>query len=1030
MIKRQLSAAFVFTLLLAAIGLPTQAQNGKAKKNADETPQWIWLGQPKDGQTVYFRHVFEVTGKLAAKNGALLTASCDNQLTVFINGKQVGKSNEWNEPVRVDVTAELKTGKNIIAIEGKNDGGIAAMVAMLKLTTADKETTTIVSDTSWLASDKGAANWNALDFDAKGFAAATTIAKLGAGPWGNVFTGAAASDGGRAVTAGSATPADSLKLLPGFKAELIHSVPKGEQGSWVNLCVDHKGRLIASNQNGMLYRITVDSPSKGEVKIEPIEVYIMENDKDGKPQRKGQPIGKAHGLCWAFDSLYVVICDGGGIGNGLYRLRDTNNDDQLDHAELLMALQGGGEHGPHAIKLGPDGYLWVMAGNHTNPPKGLLATSPVKNFAEDQLLPRNPDGNGHATGRMAPGGWICKIDKDGKEWSMHSSGFRNQFDYDWNSDGEIFTYDADMEYDTGVPWFRPTRVNHCISGAEFGWRYGTGKWPEYYADSFGAVINIGRGCPTGVTAGTGAKFPVKYQKAIYILDWTFGKLYAIHLQPSGASYTATSEVFVEGKPLPLTDAIVGADGALYFTIGGRGTQSGLYRVTYEGDESTALASKGENPIGKEDRALRRKLESFHGKQDAAAVEFAWPHLNSSDRAIRYAARIAIEWQEPSTWLSKAFEETKPSAVITSMLAVARTNDKALLGKAIASLNKLNLARLTEEQQLDALRAYGLCFIRLGGELTKQHSAGEPDAALAAAVAKKIAPLFPGNSELVNREAASLLIYLSDAKIVSKAIAHMSNLVTQEDQFYYAYVLRAAKAGWTPALRTAHFSWMNLASSKYSGGNSFKKFIEQARRDAQATMTDEEKTSLAAVIKGETSVDVVKDTKPRQYVHNWQMDDLMPIINQATSGRNFQRGKEAFEAAQCAKCHLFGGEGGSTGPDLSTIGNRFSPADLLEAIVLPSKVVSDQYAPTEIETKDGEYLVGKIMKEDEKSVSLMTNPFGGDETVILKKDIEKRGLSKTSLMPSGLVTILQKDEVLDMIAYMRSGANKDDKAFQK
>lgn len=126
-----------------------------------------------------------------------------------------------------------------------------------------------------------------------------------------------------------------------------------------------------------------------------------------------------------------------------------------------------------------------------------------------------------------------------------------------------------------MPWYRPVRVNHCVSGAEFGWRSGTGKWPAFYEDSLGA-IDIGIGCPTGVGNGIGAKFPAKYQKAIFIQDWTFGRLIAVHLQPQGSSYTGTFENFVapagltgEGpkKPLNLTDMVIGNDGAMYFTVG-------------------------------------------------------------------------------------------------------------------------------------------------------------------------------------------------------------------------------------------------------------------------------------------------------------------------------------------------------------------------------------------------------------------------------------------------------------------------------
>src|SRR5205085_8465654 len=132
-----------------------------------------------------------------------------------------------------------------------------------------------------------------------------------------------------------------------------------------------------------------------------------------------------------------------------------------------------------------------------------------------------------------------------------------------------FTFDSDMEWDWGMPWYRPIRVNHCTSAAEFGWRSGTGKWPDYYPDSLGAVVDVGIGSPTGVLSGSGAKFPARYQKAMYILDWSYGRLLAVHLTPKGSSYTGAFENFVWPKsltgdarksPLNLTDAVVGADG--------------------------------------------------------------------------------------------------------------------------------------------------------------------------------------------------------------------------------------------------------------------------------------------------------------------------------------------------------------------------------------------------------------------------------------------------------------------------------------
>src|SRR5262245_23370463 len=222
-----------------------------------------------------------------------------------------------------------------------------------------------------------------------------------------------------------------------------------------------------------------------------------------------------------------------------------------------------------------------------------------------------------------------------------------------------------MEWDFNTPWYRPTRVCFAASGVDFGWRNGAGKWPPYYADSLPAAVNVGPGSPTGVTFGYGAKFPAKYQDALFINDWSYGKLYAVHLEPDGAGYKGTYEEFVTGTPLPLTDMVVRPqDGALYFAIGGRSTQSGLYRVTYVGKESTGESHPAD--AGATARATRRKLEAFHGKKDATAVDTAWPYLGNEDRYLRYAARVAIEHQDSAGWKQKALTEKDPQAAIQAL----------------------------------------------------------------------------------------------------------------------------------------------------------------------------------------------------------------------------------------------------------------------------------------------------------------------------------------------------------------------------
>ena len=153
----------------------------------------------------------------------------------------------------------------------------------------------------------------------------------------------------------------------------------------------------------------------------------------------------------------------------------------FEQCELVRGAAGGmGEHGPHAIALGPDGPLYYNNGNHAHLKPPIDPASPVNVAYEGELLPHYNDSRGHAAGIMAPGGEILRSDDDGKTWKRVVAGFRNEYDFAFNADGELFTFDSDMEWDVGLPWYRPVRVNHCPIGAEFGWRNGSGKWPTYY----------------------------------------------------------------------------------------------------------------------------------------------------------------------------------------------------------------------------------------------------------------------------------------------------------------------------------------------------------------------------------------------------------------------------------------------------------------------------------------------------------------------------------------------------------------------
>ncbi|MEM9701365.1 MAG: cytochrome C, partial [Planctomycetota bacterium] len=482
-----------------------------------------------------------------------------------------------------------------------------------------------------------------------------------------------AEDGGLAES--------GFEVAEGFRIEKIYSVPKETEGSWVSLAADDAGGLIASDQGDKgLYRITFD--------------------ENGRPQTTKLPVdlSSAQGLLWRNGELFVSV-----TGQGMFRATDSDGDGLPDRKELLSAYFGRGEHGNHALIDTEDGTgdLYAVSGNMTPLPDAeTIERRRLRSSAEDLLLPRQWDPRGHAAGLMAPGGWITRFNVQTGVHELHCAGFRNEYDAALNEHGDLFAFDADMEWDLGLPWYRPTRICHAVSGADFGWRSGAGKWKPYYEDSLPPVVDVGPASPTGVASGRGAKYPVKYQRAIYALDWTYGRILAIHLTPDGASYTGMVESFAAGPAFPVTDAVIGSDGAMYVTTGGRGAQSDLFRISYIGDESTAPAP----PTKPTPAALTRKmLEKFHGMTESDAVATAWPYLSDEDRFIRHAARVAIESQPVDEWAEKALTEPNPQARIAAAVALARVGSPDLRDALIASLNELPAAELPEMQRLGLLR---------------------------------------------------------------------------------------------------------------------------------------------------------------------------------------------------------------------------------------------------------------------------------------------------------------------------------------
>ncbi|MCE9630787.1 MAG: c-type cytochrome [Planctomycetia bacterium] len=1006
----------------------------------DGNAPWIWGGE--DSSEYRLSKTFAGGAKRAR-----ITATADNAMTLLLNGKPIATGNDWQRPVTLDVAKHLVPGENELVAIVRNEGGVAGFACRLVL----DESVIVESDESWFAAKPATP---------KDRVAARLVATRGAGPWGDVLKSVAETGGSKG---------SPFSVPDGFAVERLFVVPREELGSWVCLTTDPKGRLIASDQG-----------DKGLVRITPA---ALDGSTPTVVERIPVSLTAAQGLLWAFDSLYVV-CNGG-PGSGLYRVTDSNGDDMPDKVEKLRTFEGGGEHGPHNILLSPDGQrLFVICGNHTKVPFTIKnvtepqtmggirpnqrrvelppeATSRLPaNWDEDQIITRMWDANGHAAGILAPGGYVASTDPEGKTWEIWTAGYRNPYDMAFNADGELFVYDADMEWDFGTPWYRPTRVNHATSGSELGWRSGSGKWSAAVPDSLPPLVDIGPGSPVGAAFGYGAAFPAKYQRALYICDWTFGTMYAIHLEPDGSTYKGTKEEFVSRTPLPLTDMTVGRDGAIYFTVGGRGGQSELYRVKYVGSESTAPADLRDATAAGE-RRLRRELEAHHKATNdpQAAVAAALPHLGHADRFVRYAARIALEHQPITLWQDRALASGEPRARINAAIAVARQGEPATQPAVFAALDSIDPATLDQAGQLDLARAYELSMVRLGA----------PSAEVKARIAARFAPLFPSGSFDLDRQLSSLLVAVRAPGIVSTLTGLLSaptqsaattNLAPNEDdlrrllernagygssvraslekrsdllQIHYAYALRTVteKDAWTAADRKTYYDWFSRAQG-WAGGNSFRKFLTNIETESLTGLSENDKLALEATGIRKPYIPPPLP-KPEGPGRTWTVDDVVSAASKGLEpgSRNFAHGQRTFAAARCIVCHRFGNDGGATGPDLTQAAGRFPIKDLVEAIVEPSRVVSDQYKASIVQTADGKVVTGRIVAETPDRITVVTDPEDATKSVVIERSaIEEILPSPTSLMPAGLIDTLNENEVLDLVAYVLSRGNQRDPRFAK
>lgn len=955
---------------------------------ANQPPVPEWLGVSEANAAVVLGTDFQHQGNLLK---AILLVAAETETEVRLNGRPVRRVRTApDEPaVSLDVTRHIKPGKNQIELSAR-----APRVAALLEVNGD------LASKQWVATN---AAWTSSAGRVMAHGPVDANAQTNPFDLKKTFDAYNSWQLAKRGSQNQATDPAGFTLPEGFKAELVRSAREDED-SWIAMAFDPQGRVTLAREKRGLLRF---DPATGGMMV--IEDTLKE----------------CRGLLYAHGALYAHANQ----SKGLHRLRDTDGDGVFEEVREIVHTEGGTGHGRNHFKLGPDGHLWIACGNNVLLPSPVAGASPLKNYAWDQVLPNPWDGSMFDGTVEMPAGYIMRVSPDGSDIRVHAGGLRNPLDVAFNREGELFTFDADMERDVGAAWYMPNRVLHLVSGADFGWRRGTGRLAAHQVDTLPSVVDIGLASPTAVFFGYGARFPEKYEEALYVCDWSYGRVIAVHLSEKGASYTGRQETFISGRPLNVTDGCIGPDGALWLITGGRGTQSGLYRVVWQGGEAAQAADKKNPPNGKDAaslRALRHELEALHGGiprgQEETALAMILPRLDHADRHIRWAARLALEQVPVTLWKKEILEESNGWRAILGCLALARVGESKDTAGIFPRLRSLSWRHLMDEQRLGALRALGVTLARHG----------DPGDTERARLLAWLEPLYPAARRDLNHELCRLLVRLRSEKVIAKTVPLARAAKRSEDLLFYPLHLRYLAEGWTLDCRRAMFEALNRAE-KLHGASTFFKAIQDTRSDLAAALSAGEARELAALIHPPKPVALSAHALPGHTFREWKLEDLEKRLPEVARGRSFENGRDAAIRAQCVFCHRVSNDpalpAGIFGPDLTQVSARFGRRDLLDHTLNPSKVIDEKYRLLTLTRADGSTVTGTLESEDDERVALKPNPLSPEVIEVGLSSIRERQESHTSPMPAGLLNALRAEQILDLLAFLEAGGDAGHGNFQ-
>ena len=455
---------------------------------------------------------------------------------------------------------------------------------------------------------------------------------------------------------------------------------------------------------------------------------------------------------------------------------------------------------------------------------------------------------------------------------------------------------------------------------------------------------------------------------------------------------------------------------MYFITGGRGTQSGLYRVEYIGPKIAAHTPTAQQiarrQFSKDSRATRRRLESLLGRPSSDGVAKAWPHLDDADPWIRHVARAVLEWQPVAEWKARVGEESTVAARVAAVTALSRVGSVEDVARTLDRLAIPDWSRLSDSQKLEVVF---LCdrFLDADSENKTRKTA----------VSALMDSHYPDASPVVNQRLGTLLSRTAPPKFVARTMRLLSLANSDADRLHWLFLLRDQTDGWTDVLRTSYMQQLRRMS-EFVAAEGMPNFQRLIRDEAIKSVPKPQRAKFSEMLNSNPveSWRAEISKTPRKLVRKWQVADLTGDVDDL-AGRDLKRGRQVFVDAKCIVCHRVAGRGGVSGPDLDAVGQRFTSRDSLVSIIEPSKVVSEKYRNSSFILKNGKSVVGRLLPGDYRSDEIRVIPNLLEPTQISefkKAEVEAHHSSDVSPMPKGLLDAFDREEILDLLAYLKSG----------